>query len=252
MSKEKFYVPLPGQVTMQKQIQAIVQEGVKQKESFFPFIKSMYKQLGFRHLFSNYAWLVFALFTVIISLISPFFMYGLTKYKMEELYALIFLFSPILYLIFSMYTYMSKVRKTTFEVEMTCKYNVYQIIAFRMFTFSIFSMFTNTFALVVLNIFYEPIDFFRAFMISTTGLFLFSIFFLYALMRNHSFPTIISTVFIWFAGNIVLSSTNNELYLEILMQLPLFIYGLVFVCTALVYVKLLNRLIYFYQKKGVY
>lgn len=252
MSKEKFHVPLPDEDIIQQQIQKIVKEGVKPKESFFAFLKSMYNQIGLRHLFSNRAGLVFTLFTVIILLSFYLFSANMTIYKTEELYAYIFLFSPILFLVFSMYTYKTKVMNTTFEVEMTCKYNVFQVIAFRMLTFSVLSIFINAMTISVMTMFYNQIDFFRAFMISTTGLFLFSILFLYALMRNHSLITMISIVVVWFIGNIVLQATNNELYTDVLIQLPLFIYGLVFACTAFLYLKFLNRLIHFKQKKGVY
>lgn len=252
MSKEKFHVPFPDEEIIQQQIQKIVKEGVKPKESFFTFIKSMHKQIGLRHLFSNRAGFVFTLFTVIILLSFYLFSANIAINEVEALYAFIFLFSPIVFLVFSLYTYMTKVMNTTFEVEMTCKYNVFQIIAFRMLTFSVLSIFINTTTISVLAMFYEQVDFFRAFMISTTGLFLFSILFLYAFMRRHSFFTMISTVIVWFIGNLMLHVTNNELYKEVLVQLPLFIYGFVFVCTAFLYVRFLNRLVYYKHKEGAY
>ena len=104
MSKEKFQVPLPSEEIMQQQIQKIVKEGVKPKDSFFTFIKSMYKQIGLRHLFSNRAGLVFTLFTVIILLSIYMFSANMVIYKVEDLYSYIFLFSPILFLIFSIYS----------------------------------------------------------------------------------------------------------------------------------------------------
>lgn len=252
MSKEKFQVPLPSEEIMQQQIQKIVKEGVKTKESFLTFIKSMYKQIGLRHLFSNRAGYVFTLFTVIILLSTYMFSANKAIYKVGDLYAYIFLFSPIVFLVFSLYTYMTKVMNTTFEVEMTCKYHVFQIIAFRMLTFSVLSIFINTIAILLMAMFYEQIDFIRAFMISTTGLFLFSILFLYSFMRRHSFLPMISTVVVWFIGNLVFNAINKELYTGVLIQLPLFVYGFVFICTAFLYVRFLNRLIHYKQKEGAY
>lgn len=252
MSKDKLHIPMPDEQFIKQQVQKIVSEGVNQKESFFSFLKSMYKQVGLRHLFSNQVELVFTIITAITFLSFYLLNSSNNELKTEDLYANIFLFSPLAFLAYSLFTYTSKVMNTTFEVEMTCKYNVYQIIAFRMLTFSVVSILINTISIVFMALSYENLDFLRAFMISTSGLFMFSLLFLFVLMRKHSLYSMLTLAAAWLIGNVMLNTTNNELYTEALMQLPLFVYGIVFVCAAFFNLRFLNKLIYFKQKEGAY
>lgn len=53
MRKEKLAIPMPDEKIVKQEIQQIVSLGVKRKESFFQFMRSMIQQVGMRHLFSD-------------------------------------------------------------------------------------------------------------------------------------------------------------------------------------------------------
>jgi len=250
MDRKKFTIPLPDEHIIQSQIERIVSSGVTQKKTFPAYLKSMVQQVGIRNLFSDRLELGFILFSA-LALLSVLLVKQ-EPIKPERMYAYIFLLSPIVFLAFSIYSYMSKAQNATYEVEMACKYNVYQVIAFRMLAFSIVSIVFNTIAIAFLSVIYEDIQFIRALMISITGLFIFSILFLYALMKRRSTIIVVTTIVGWILGNLLLRMTDHNLYGDLLLQLPITVYALVLMSCLYVYIKYVNKLIHFKQTEGVF
>jgi len=249
MDKENFTILVPDERVRHDQIEQIVRSGVIQKKSFSAYLKSMLQQVGMRHLFSDRLGLGFILLMA-ITLLS-FLIVGLEPMPIDRLYASIFLMSPLLFLAFSIYTYTNKAQNDTYEVEMACKYNVYQVIAFRMLAFSIVSIVLNTIAIAFIAMAYEDIQFIRALMISITSLFIFSIIFLYALMKRRSTIIVATTVVGWTAGNLFLHLAGNKLYSNMLFQMPILVYAIVLASCLYVYLKYVNKLINFKQPEGV-
>lgn len=249
MSKEKFQIPIPDERTITREINQIVATGVQRNESFLSFLKSMYQHVGLKHLFSDRSESAFALLTIITFFVFYIFMPDPAMAKTEELYACIFLFSPVLFIALSIYTYSNKMMNGTYEVEMVCKYHVFQIIAFRMLMFSVITILVNGLTILFIVMTYEYIQFFRAFMISNTGLFLFSIIFLYVLMLRRTTVMAILTIFGWLIGNVLLWVLNNKLYSALLMNIPLFIYGIIIFASIFVYMKFIKKLIHYRQSE---
>ena len=250
MDKKKFTIPLPDEDVIQNQIEQIVISGAKQKQTFLAYLNSMVKQVGIRHLFSDRLELGFILFSALALLSSFLVVQG--PVQTEHLYAYIFLASPILFLAFAIHTYINKTQNGTYEVEMACKYNVYQVIAFRMLAFSIVSIVVNTIAIAFIAMIYDDIQFIRTLMISITALFIFSILFLYALMKRHSAIIVATTIAGWILGNLLLRMTDNKLYGDLLLQLPIPVYAFVLISCLYVYMKYVNKLIHFKQTEGVF
>lgn len=252
MTREKFHIPMPDERTIQLQIDQIVATGVQQQKSFPSYLKSMVQQVGFKHLFSDRLELGYITCTVFIAYMLIILLAEPERLDVQELYGFIFLLSPILFVSFSAYTYVNKVRNATFEIEMSCKYNVYQIIAFRMLVFSAISIVVNTIIITLLVFLYEDIQFLRAFMISITALFTFSILFLYGMMKRRSTVAAASILVGWIFGNLLLRFSNYTMYTHMLDTLPLFVYGLVLVGTLYIYLKYLGKLIHFKQTEGAF
>lgn len=247
MGKEKFHIPFPDEDTIRNQINQIVSTSVKGKESFFTYLKSMYQQVGIKHLFSDRSELTFILITAITLLILFFIRPDPATAQMDDLYAFIFLISPVLFIVLSIYTYTNKITNATYEVEMVCKYNVFQIIAFRMLVFSVITILVNSLTIFFIVRVYDYIQFFRAFMISTSGLFIFSVVFLYILMKRRTKVVATIMIFAWLIGNLILRFMNNKLYSDILVNLPLFIYGIIIIISIFIYINFLKRLIHYKQ-----
>ena len=250
MNKERFTVPDLDDQTIRIQIDKIVSTGVKQKQNFLSYLKSMMQQVGLRHIFSDRLEITFItlLVTIMIGLIA-FLPYHI---EIHDVYGYIFLLSPILFLVLSILTYVRKTQNHTYDVEMACKYNVYQIIAFRMLTFSVFSIVLNTVAVAIIAIRYEEIQFMRAFLLSTSALFLFSILLLFALMKRRTTVIFVGIVIGWTIGNLVLQSANVQIYSELIMKTPIVVNAVVVLVIVFMYVQYLKKLIQFKQIEGVF
>lgn len=252
MIKEKFHIPMPDEQTIQIQIHQIVDAALKPRISFPSYLKLMYQQIGIKHLFSDRSEYVYALITVVTFLSIFFFKPEMAHTMVDYLYGFLFMVSPVLYIILSIYTFTNKMMNSTFEVEMTCKYNVYQIIAFRMLVYSVIAILFNTINIFLMSLIYEDVQFVRAFMISNTGLFIFSVLFLFAMMKRRSTAVAAITIIGWTLGNLLLIYMGDPLYRNVLTNMPLFIYALVLVVTLYMYLKSLHRLIHHQQVGGAF
>lgn len=243
MNKQKFSIPMPDDRTIESEIQQIVSAAGKQRESFLSHLQALYRQVGFGTLFSDRAELSFLLFTA-VALISLIFS-GPKPDQLQayEMYSFIFLSSPVLFLVLSVYTYANKIRNATYEVEMACKYNVYQVIAFRMLAFSVVSILVNTAMIFFIITVCKDIQFIRAFMISVTALFAYSILFLYLMMKRRSAVVAALLVAGWIVGNLTLQYAGNRLYIGMLLHLPLYVYAIVLLTALYGYLKHLNKLL---------
>ena len=250
MNKERFKVPDLDEQTIRIQIDKIISIGVKPKQSFPSYLKSMMQQVGLRHIFSDRLEITFI--TLLVTMMIGWMVFLPYYSEIHDMYGYIFLLSPILFLVLSIFTYVRKTQNHTYDVEMACKYNVYQIIAFRMLVFSVFSIVLNTIAVAILAIQYEEIQFMRAFLLSTTALFLFSILLLFALMKRRTTAIVVSTVIGWTIGNLVLQSANVQLYNDLLMKTPNVVYAVVLLAIVLMYLRHVKNLIHFRQTEGVF
>lgn len=252
MNKKKFYIEMPEDKKIQSEINQILQRGMKPKESFLAFLKTIYHQVGFKHLFADRLELLFILFTCSALFVLLFSSNGLSLINEQEIYSLIFLVSPTLFIVFALYTYSTKILNHTYDVEMACKFNVYHIIAFRMLTFSVVSILINVMTILMISVKFEDIGFLRAMMISTTALFLFSVFFLYAMMKRQTMKAVLTIIVIWTLINLILRVANNELYTDMLVNVPLFIHAIVLISSVGCYFIYLKKLIHFKHEEGAY
>lgn len=250
MNREKFHIEMPEERKIQSEINHILNRGLKPKETFSSFLKSIYQQVGIRHLFADRLELLFILFSVTSLIILLFTDPDLFVVKEQKIYSLIFLVSPTLFIAFAIYTYSTKMVNATYEVEMSCKFNVYQIIAFRMLAFSVVSIFVNTMTVALITVRFEDISFMRAMMISITALFVFSIFFLYAMMKRRTMIAVLTTIVGWTLINLSLRFADSEIYRDMLVNMPLVIHAVVLVTSLCFYVIYLQKLVHFKQGEG--
>ncbi|MBP3950960.1 hypothetical protein [Bacillus suaedae] len=249
MDKEKFHIPMPDEQTIQRQIDDIVHETSARNLSFFSLLKEMYEQIGLKHLLSDRSEMVFILISIVV-------LFGIFLFKPDmndyDLYGYLFFVSPVLFVTLSLYSYLNKVMNGTMEVEMTCKYHVYQIIVFRMLVFSVLSILFNAFTILLMSLIYKDIEFVRAFMISNTGLFLFSILFLFVISKRASAVVVGGMMTVWTVGNLLLLNSGHVLYRELLLTMPLIIYVFVLVGVVAFYLVSVKHFIRYQPVEGAY
>lgn len=229
-------------------IESIVSKGIKPKISFITYLKESFKELGFNNIFHDKAELTIIILVGIILLLIP--MANLGNLDISDLYKFTFIVSPMIYLSAVIFSFYNSKEKGAFDIEMTCKYNLYQLSALRMFVFSIASIIINTFSIIIIGVISRNIDVIRMIIISIAGLFIFSTIFLYSLLNlKWSF----SKYFViggWLCINILLSKMDNKIYEEFLIKAPLYIHLIISGICMILYIKNLNKLISYRRKKG--
>lgn len=225
------------------ELESIVSCGIKSKSSFLSYLYKSYKYLGIKNIFHDVKELIFIGLIVII-----FYFFSMCisiNRDIDSLYKVTFIISPIFYLATTIFSYLNSKQNGVFQLEMTCKYNLCQLSALRMFAFSIISIIINTISITIFYFLYSHIDAIRVLIISITSLFIFSTIFLYSMMKLKLKIAKYGTVVSWLLINIILNYTNPSMYMQFLNQVPVYIHiGISIICCIL-YIKNLNNLISF-------
>ena len=231
-----------------EKIDSIVNKGVKSKISFIRYLINCFKELGFRNIFHDKTELVIIFLICILTLLP--FMINLNNLNIQGLYQFTFGMSPIMYLVAVLFSFYNSKEKGAFDIEMTCKYNLYQLSALRMCIFSLAGILINTLSIIIIWFIGRQIDVIRMIVISITGLFLFSVIFLYSLLKLKLTVSKYFVVSSWIIINLFLSKSNNEAYKEFLIKAPLLIHLIISGICIVLYIKNLNKLINYRYKKG--
>lgn len=236
----KLNIDMPSDFEIDNQINNIVEQVIKEKESFYSYIKNMYKTIGFKNLFHDISELTFV---VILSLsIIILAMKNITRDSFtssDSIYAFIFIMSPLLYFATNLFSYINMKENNTYQVEMVCKYNIFQISSLRMLAFSTICILVNTILIIVM---YNKIIFMKGIMISITSLFLFSTINLYTLIniKNNIMKYVI--VIGWVALNCTLYIRDISMYSDIISGIPNYVYLMVSIGSMYIYIKNIKKL----------
>ncbi|WP_141430815.1 hypothetical protein [Bacillus sp. 03113] len=252
MNKDKFSIDYPNENTISEQINKIVIIGMPAKDSFYSYLKRMYQHVGFKHLFSGMTEIIYAILLFLFVLLSISYTAG-DYFSVHDgrIYSFIFIVSPILYLLICLFCYWKLKQTNTYEIEMTCKYNIFQLAAFRMLAFSIICLGVNMIFVSVIVSAYEQINFLLAFMISVTSLFLFSGLFLFFIMKMHARLMKVLYPAGWLLVNIILSIYSKEIYHLWIKNLPIYVYIVLSLFCIWLYLRNLQKLITFRRVEGV-
>ncbi|WP_033826795.1 hypothetical protein [Bacillus andreraoultii] len=220
---EKFEVKMPSDTEIDEQISIIVAKGLTKKQTIFHNVRTIWR------VFPN-RWLLFGkgegIFSLILLLCVILFTVLLTKnqsFEMNQFYAYVFTLSPFIFISSAIFTFLDKKLNGTFEIEMTAKYTVYQMLAIRMFFYSLYASVINiTFIMIVSQ--FIGIDVFRAIAITLSSLFLFATCLLILYKEKHLYFRMSIFCFTWAAGNIYLYQLLKETYTQVVEQIPLTVY----------------------------
>jgi hypothetical protein len=244
-------IPYPDIDNIEQEIRAIVAKAVTVPEPLYKLLHDMYKQIGVRFLLRDSKEMTIAI-TMMVMLMTAIVITGQERpNSTANLYGIIMLISPILYGLLSLVPFLNSKFNSTFEVEMTCKYNLYQLAAFRMLVFSVFCFLLNTVWVLSIAVKLSSIQFVQAFMISTTSLLLFSLLFLYVLAVLKTFFTKMAVMTGWVGINVLLLAMDSALYHQLLLSVPWYLYTIIICMTAYFYMKKLKELMLQYKRRGV-
>lgn len=245
-------VNMPSEKEIKAEIDIIVTWGIGKKESFYSYLKNMYRQIGIKYIFHDS---LESVFTILLVSFILFLVVRDSNIKymesIELIYVYLFTVSPILYLAMSIYGFINVKQNKTYEIVMTCRYDLYQIAAFRMLIFSIICILFNFFFVCVVGYYYESLNFVKAFIISIASLFLFSSIFLFTLTRLKTRLIKYLTIFGWIGLNLALYMIKVDYYIELLNNISIYTWFIVTIISVLVYIKNLKKLTIFRQREGM-
>lgn len=245
MKREEFTIDYPTDSNIRIQINTILDQSLPTRKTFFGFLREMHSQLGWRYIFRNYLDLgiISALFLfyvgVFIFITDNHFFEPLPETH-AGLYAYLFVTAPLLYGSFSVISILDK--QKTFDVEMVCKYNVYQVAAYRMLVFGFVSIVANMIQILIVSSFLHHFNPVLGIMVSLTSLLIFAIAFLYITNRSVSKIRQALVITLWVLLNLCMTIWNRAIYEQILVRIPFAIYALVILMSGILYLKSTKQL----------
>lgn len=247
--KQKEFIPYPTEKEIEKQISLILKKSLPERKLFFAEIKLLFKQIGWQYLLPNRNEWIFTLLMVIVLSIFMFMSVHTKNELSESQYAVLFMFSPFLFASLSLFTFFEKRESATFELEMTTKFTVFQLIALRMLTYSGLAICMNTSIAFTLSNQLQ-INFFHIWLLSLAGLFIFAVGLLLMMKTGNLLMRTLAFIGIWILLNCALVLFAKSTYVQFISTLPNFIYAILVLFLFTIYCKAFKRM-YLQRQEGI-
>ncbi|OWA36920.1 hypothetical protein B9G55_02250 [Saccharibacillus sp. O16] len=235
-------VDYPSESEERRQVAGILETALPGRPSFLVYVTEMYRQIGFRHLFRDLTEIVFVLLLGIgVWIFTALF--AMEQRNTELAYTFIFTVSPLLYLVVSVIFFAELRRRDTYAVEMSCRYNVYQLASLRMLMFAAVCLVLNALLVGLISAAYGRVDMLRGLLLSASSLMLFAAAFLYGMLRGKNAAMRYLWVVAWPMLNLVTAIAQPAFYHLLLMQVPLYVYALLFAAGVWGYIRQIRRMI---------
>lgn len=222
-------IPYPSEQEIEKQISHILKKSLPTQKTFFNEMKSLFQQVGWRYLLPNRNEWIFTIIAIVALSIFMFVTVNTKNELSESQYAVLFMFSPFLFASLSLYSFIEKRESATFELEMTTKFTVFQLIAIRMLTYSGLAIFINTSIVLVLANRLQ-LNFLHVWLLSLAGLFLFAAGLLFVMNAGNLLVKTITYICGWISLNCALVFYAKSAYVQLISSLP----NIIYVCVVLV------------------
>jgi len=243
-------IPYPSDDEIERQIRQIVDKGLVKRKSFFSELVALQRNVGWKILLPNKNENVFTVIIVMAILLFEWFALGSLEEVELSHVLLFFMISPFIFASLSIYSFYEKQENQTFELEMTTKYTVFQLIGTRMLFFSCFAILMNaSLSFIWMSLF--DIGFWRLWLMSLTSLFLFAVGMLYVLKSGRAVRRILVYSFGWIMANLLCMTYADEAVVQFLLQLPLVVY--IILLMTLSWLFILNfKSLYLRKQEGMF
>lgn len=223
MTEDKWNIPYPDDHEIERQTALIIQRAFPEKRSFFKEMREFKNQMGWLYLFPNRSETIFTSFILILTIFCLWLIASADSSFSPFLYGYTFLTAPVSLFLLTAYAFYEKWAQNTFELEMTMKNTVFQVLAVRVLLFSGISLFINMSAAFMLAQNFD-VEFIRVWLISLTSLFAFASGLLWFVARGNVWRRTVGYSIAWLIVNSCLLFMMKDIYLQFVFQLPLIIY----------------------------
>lgn len=243
-------IPYPSKEEMQKQIALIITKSLPSKKSIIAELQGFYSQVGWRYLLPNRNEWIFTSITLLSVLLFIWLSPSNQVEAAPSYFALLFMVSPFIFASTSYFSFYDKKKNHVYELEMTTKYTLFQLIGLRMLLFSLLAIVCNTSLSLWLSQLLN-VEFLRLWLLSLTGLFVFATGLLAVLRTGQVARKMIGYTIAWLLLNSGLIIFADTYYIGMLVQLPMVIY----VCLVAVLIGLfcmMFKKMYLRKQEGVW
>lgn len=223
MDDKKYSVPYPTDAEIDQQVAYIVKQALPERQNFIRSLLDMKHQIGWQYVLLSRSEALFSALVAFIVLGCVWLMTDERTVHFPTFYGLLFMLSPLVFLSLTAHAYYQKQSNHTFELEMTMKYTVFQLLVCRMLLFSALAILVNMSFLLLLSLKVE-FDLLRVLLLSLTGLFTFSAGLLLALSNGHVLKRSVLFIAGWIVLNVSLLVFLDKPYVRVLESLPITVY----------------------------
>lgn len=223
MTEEKRNLPFPDDLEIDRQASLIVQKAFPAKRYFLKEMRDFKNQMGWLYLLPNRGETIFTSLLLILTIFCLGLIASVENSMSPFFYGSTFLTAPMSLFLLTAYAIYEKWEKQTFELEMTMKITIFQVIAVRILVFSGISLFINMTAAFVMAVNFE-VEFLRIWLISLTGLFAFASGLLWFVSRGNIWRRTAMYTTGWLVINSGWLFMMKDAYLQFVIHLPLVVY----------------------------
>ena len=218
-----------------REIQNILSKGLVKPKSLPRYLTDLYKALGFRYIFFNMSYFLIP-FMLLLGFVVQYFL-SPKQYVYTALFAMASIFFPGIVLFAEMVEKMSGL----YELKMTCKYSIQQIVAFRMLCFSMIGLIFCVSASFYLVRFLEEINLIVAFSIPLCALFLCAFFTTCVLRQFRCKWGTLIIMLIWIVGCLFLSRFHGERLELFFSKLPVAVTLIITLTSFLLFLREIKK-----------
>lgn len=220
-------------------IQRIIQTAYPKNLSLIPYFYGLYKQIGIENLTHNMGCMLlsagvlyFIAFTCFQSLMD-----SITK-GMTSL--LLVAFSPMVFQVILGLFILNEKEQRVFDLEITCKYTIFHVLALHMILTSIVLVIVNAVWCCLLFRDLGGKAILHILCLSVTALGLYGVCYLGLLMRSIRVSVQIFLYAMWVVTNVLLKLILPEGYIKLTMELPIVYHVIIWMALILIYGKLFS------------
>lgn len=190
----------------------------KNESNMLTIAKEFISVTGVKGLLNGIADVVAVSMVITICFFIGIYMY--LGFGVQNVYSMVFIFSPILYASIFLLSYIKEVQTNTIYIQMSCRYTFFHVLVFRMLLNSGLSVLFNLVYIVTLNSMFH-INVIKALALSFSSLMFFSVLLLKSLRYRNKLFGFSFVAAVWFGLNLLSFYGIRELYIHFIAQIPI-------------------------------
>lgn len=235
-------IEYPSTEERDQSISYIIEKAYHQKENVFSYLYHLYCRVGMKFLLGEMR----KLYVVVLILYGGLILAGQSLEDALELhsYVGIVALAPIAFQMVLGLSLLNEQEQNTYELQMTCKYTLYHVLALRMIVAGVFAVMMNAaFCLFVYGN-RETAFFLRVLFLSVTALLGYSLIYLTQIMKNSRIKYQVGLYGMWIAGNMVLAACFPKGYLFLAARIPLLLHVILWVALIGLWGRKMSQYLY--------